>query len=183
VVIPGAFCVYSYDPMTGKEIWRAKYGGFSNVPRPVFAHGLVIVHGGFPTPEFVTIRPDGQGDVTKSHVVWKHKKNAPNVPSPVIVGEHLFMVSDAGIATCLEVKTGKLVWTQRLNGKFEASLLAHGNTLYAFDDSGETILFAAAAAYKELGRNVLKGTVQATPAVDGGYLYIRTDQRLIKVGP
>jgi outer membrane protein assembly factor BamB len=99
------------------------------------------------------------------------------------VGEHLFMVSDGGIATCLEVKTGKIVWTQRLNGKFEASLLAHGNTIYAFDDSGETIRFAAANAYKELGRNVLKGTVQATPAVDGGYLYIRTDQRLIKVGP
>jgi len=183
VVIPGAFCVYSYDPMTGKEIWRVKYSGFSNVPRPVFAHGLVIAHGGFPSPEFLAIRPDGQGDVTKSHVVWKYKKNAPNIPSPVIVGEHLFMVSDGGVATCLEVKTGKLKWSQRLGGKFEASLLAHGNTVYAFDDSGDTILFAAADAYKEHGRNVLKGTVQATPAVDGGYLYVRTDQRLIKVGP
>jgi outer membrane protein assembly factor BamB len=184
VVIPGAFCVYSYDPMTGKEIWRAKYGGFSNVPRPVFAHGLVIVHSGFTPPEFLAIRPDGQGDVTNSHVVWRHKKNAPNVPSPAVVGEHLFMVSDGGIATCVEVKTGKMLWTQRIGGKFGASLLAHGNTLYAFDDSGKTTLFAAADTYKELGRNELKANnVQATPAVDSGYLYMRTDQRLIKLGP
>ena len=186
VVIPGAFCAYSYDPMTGKEIWRAKYGGFSNVPRPVFAHGLVIVHGGFPTPEFLAIRPDGQGDVTNSHVVWKHKKNAPNVPSPVVVGEHLFMVSDGGFATCLEVKTGKMIWTERLGGSFGASLLAHGNTLYAFDDSGKTTLFAAADAYKELGRNVLykANNVQATPRGGRrGILYVRTDQRLIKIGP
>jgi outer membrane protein assembly factor BamB len=184
VVIPGAFCAYSYDPMTGKEIWRARYGGFSNVPRPVFADGLVIVHSGFTTTEFVAIRPDGQGDVTNSHVVWKHKKNVPNVPSPVVVGEHLFMISDGGFATCLEVKTGKMVWTQRIGGKFGASLLANGNTIYAFDDSGETTLFAAADTYKELGRNALKANnVQATPAVDGGYLYLRTDQQLIKVGP
>jgi outer membrane protein assembly factor BamB len=183
VVIPGAFCAYSYDPTTGKELWRVKYAGFSNVPRPVFADGLVIVHGGFPTPEFVAIRPDGQGDVTKTHVVWKHKKNSPNVPSPVIVGEHLFMVSDGGIATCLEVKTAKLVWTQRIGGNFGASLLAHGNTVYAFDANGKTTLFAAADAYKEMGRNELGGKVQATPAVEGGYLYVRTDQRLIKVGP
>jgi outer membrane protein assembly factor BamB len=183
VVIPGAFCVYSYDPLTGKEIWRAKYGGFSNVPRPVFAHGLVIAHSGFATPELVAIRPDGQGDVTKTHVVWKQRKNVPNVPSPVVVGEHLFMVADGGIATCLEFKTGKVVWTARLGGNFGASLLAHGNTLYAFDDNGTTTLFAAADTYKELGRNELKGIVQATPAVDGGYLYLRTDQRLIKVGP
>ena len=103
----------------------------------------------------------------------------------MIVGKHLFMVSDGGIATCLEVKTGKMVWSERIGGNFGASLLAHGNTvLRARADSGARCpLFAAADAYKELGRNVLRGKVQATPAVEGGYLYMRTDQRLIKVGP
>ena len=183
VVIPGAFCVYSYDPMTGKDLWRAKYGGFSNVPRPVFANGLVIVCSGFTPPDMIAIRPDGQGDVTKTHVVWKQRKNAPNVPSPAIVGDRMFMVSDTGIASCLDVKTGKIIWTERIGGNFAASLLAQGDTLYAFDDNGKTTLFAAADEFKELGRNELKGKVQATPAVDGGYLYVRTDERLVKIGP
>jgi outer membrane protein assembly factor BamB len=68
VVIPGAFCVYSYDPLSGKEIWRAQYGGFSNVPRPLFSHGLIYVCTGFPTPELLAIRPDGQDDVTTTHI-------------------------------------------------------------------------------------------------------------------
>jgi outer membrane protein assembly factor BamB len=182
VVLPGAFCVYSYEPVSGKEIWRAKYGGFSNVPRPVFANGLVYVCSGFTTPELLAIRPDGQGDVTKTHIVWRQRKNAPHVPSPVIVGERLFMVSDQGVATCLDAKTGNPLWSERLGGNFAASFLAAGNTVYAFDDSGKTILFAADETYKELGRNQLNGKVQATPAVDAGCMYIRTDTRLIKVG-
>jgi outer membrane protein assembly factor BamB len=182
VVIPGAFCVYSYDPHSGKEIWRVKYGGFSNVPRPVFAAGLVFVCTGFATPELIAIRPDGEGDVTSTHIAWRQRKNAPHVPSPVIVGDHLFMVSDQGIVTCLEAKSGKSLWTERLGGSFGASLLAAGNTVYAFEDSGKTVLFAAEDAYRELGRNMLNGKVQATPAVADGFLFIRTDQRLVKVG-
>lgn len=85
IVIPGAFCVYSYDPLNGQEVWRVKYGGFSNVPRPVFADGLVIVSSGFSPPDLVAIRPDGSGDVTKTHVVWKQRKNVPNVSSPIVV--------------------------------------------------------------------------------------------------
>jgi outer membrane protein assembly factor BamB len=182
VVIPGAFCVYCYDPLTGEEIWRVRYGGYSNVPRPVFAHGLVYVCSGFTSPDLLAIRPDGHGDVTKTHVVWRQRKNVPNVPSPVVVGERLFMVADKGIATALEAKTGKVLWSERLAGTFAASLLAFGNTLYAFDENGKTFLFEAADSFKDLGHNELKGRVQASPAVDNGCLFVRTDQRLVKVG-
>jgi outer membrane protein assembly factor BamB len=106
-VIPGAFCVYSYEPMSGKELWRCKYGGYSNVPKPVFAHGLVYVCTGFDPPDMIAIRPDGQGDVTKSHIEWRYRKNVSKVPSPVVVGDCLFMIADSGFATCLEAKTGK----------------------------------------------------------------------------
>jgi outer membrane protein assembly factor BamB len=181
-VIPGAFCVYCYDPMTGEEIWRVRYGGYSNVPRPVFAHGLVYVCSGFTSPDLLAIRPDGHGDVTKTHVVWRQRKNVPNVPSPVIVGERLFMVSDKGVATALDAKTGKLLWSERLAGTFAASLLAFGSTLYAFDEDGKTFLFEASDTFKELGQNELKGRVQASPAVDQGYLFVRTDHRLVKIG-
>ncbi|MCE9534768.1 MAG: PQQ-binding-like beta-propeller repeat protein, partial [Planctomycetes bacterium] len=127
VVIPGAHCVYSYDPESGKELWRVTYTGFSNVPRPVFAHGLVYVSSGYFAHELMAIRPDGKGDVTASHVIWRHKKGVPNVPSPIVVGNRLFMVSDQGMATCLDAKTGELKWTERLPGTYTASLLAQGD--------------------------------------------------------
>jgi outer membrane protein assembly factor BamB len=182
VVIPGAFCVYSYEPLTGKELWRVKYGGYSNVPRPVFAHGLVYVTSGFAPPQLLAIRPDGHGDVTNTHVAWRFRKNVPNIPSPLVVGDLLFLISDQGVATCLEARTGKVHWSERLTGTFGASPLAHGDTVYAFGEEGLTILFQAATTFKEIARHELAGRVQATPAVAGGCLFIRTDQRLYKVG-
>ncbi len=184
VVMPGSHCVYSYDPNTGAELWRVAYNGFSNVSRPVFAHGLVYVNTGFSPPELIAIRPDGKGDVTKTHVVWRVRKNVPNIPSPVVVGDHLYMISDQGTASCVEVKTGALKWSERVGGAYSASLLAKGNTIYAFGDDGKTVLFEATAdAFKELGRNELTGHVQATPAAAGGFLFIRTDRNLAKLGP
>jgi len=97
----GAFRVRAYDPLTGKEIWRVRYDeGFSNVPRPVFGHGLVFITTGFQQPELLAIRPDGRGDVTKTHVAWSLKRGAPLTPSPIIVGDELYIVNDGGIASC-----------------------------------------------------------------------------------
>jgi outer membrane protein assembly factor BamB len=183
VVMPGAFCVYSYDPATGAELWRVTYGGFSNVPRPVYAHGLVYVTTGFTPPDLIAIRPDGQGDVTKTHIAWRVKKNVPNVPSPIVVGNNLIMISDRGVATCLDAKNGGLKWSEQLNANFSASPLAKGNIVYAFADDGKTVLFEAGDTFKELGRNELSGHIQATPAAVGDHLFIRTKQELVKVGP
>ena len=116
VVIPGAQCVYSYNPDTGEELWRVAYTGFSNVPRPVFANGLVYVSSGFYAHELLAIRPDGRGDVSDTHVAWRYQKGAPNVPSPVVVADRLLLVGDQGIATCLDARTGDLKWTERLPG-------------------------------------------------------------------
>jgi outer membrane protein assembly factor BamB len=183
VIMPGAYCVYSYAPRSGKELWRIRYGGYSNVPRPIFAHGMVYVCTGFAPPQVWAIRPDGQGDVTDTHVVWRQRKNAPSVPSPLIVGDLLFMLADSGIATCLDARSGKVHWAERLPGSFAASLLACGDTVYAFAQDGKTILFKAAPTYQELGRNVLEGRVESTPAAAEGCLYVRTDKRLVKIGP
>lgn len=178
VVVPGAQCVYSYDPDTGKELWRVTYTGFSNVPRPVFANGLVYVSSGYYAHELMAIRPDGKGDVTGTHVAWRYKKGVPNVPSPVVVGGRLFMVNDQGTATCLDAKTGAVKWTERLSGTYTASLLARGDTVYAFGDDGKAVLFKAADEYEEVGRNELPGRVQATPAAVPGGLLVRTEAAL-----
>ena len=177
-MIPGAQCVYSYDPDTGKELWRATYTGFSNVPRPVFANGLVYVSSGYFTHELMAIRPDGRGDVTATHVAWRYKKNVPNISSPVAANGLLFMVSDQGTATCLDAKTSEVKWTERIPGTYTASLMVRGDTVYAFADDGKTVLFKAADAFEEVGRNQLGGRTQATPAAVGGGLIVRTEAAL-----
>ena len=178
VVIPGAQCVYSYDPDTGKELWRVTYTGFSNVPRPVFAHGLVYVSTGYYDHELLAIQPDGAGDVTATHVAWRYKKNVPNVPSPVVAGGFVFLVSDQGPATCLDAKTGAVKWSERLPGTYTASPLVRGDTVYAFADDGKAILFKGGGEFEEVGRNSLPGRIQATPAAAGGGLLVRTDTAL-----
>jgi outer membrane protein assembly factor BamB len=180
--MPGSHSVYSYDPATGKELWRVGYNGFSNVPRPIFANGLVYVTSGFAPPELLAIRPDGAGDVAKTHVAWRVKKNVPNIPSPVIVGKHLYMVSDKGIATCLDAKDGSEVWSQRLEGGFSASLLTTGKAIFAFNDDGTTYVLQPGSTFMEIGRNSLPGRVQATPAAADGSLFIRTDHELYRIG-
>jgi outer membrane protein assembly factor BamB len=178
VVIPGAQCVYSYDPETGKELWRVTYVGFSNVPRPVFANGLVYVSSGYYAHELMAIRPDGRGDVTATHVVWRYKKNVPNVPSPVLVDGLLFMTSDQGMATCLDARTGEPKWTERLPGTYTGSPLVQGSTVYVFADDGRAILFKSSGAYEEVGRNQLGGRIQATPAAIAEGLIVRTETAL-----
>ncbi|MSR55526.1 MAG: hypothetical protein EXS09_19915 [Gemmataceae bacterium] len=178
LVSPGAQCVYSYDPNSGKELWRVTYTGFSNVPRPVFANGLVYVSSGYFAHELMAIRPDGRGDVTATHVEWRYKKGVPNVPSPVVVGNLLFMVSDQGTATCLDAKTGKPKWNERLTGTYTASPLVRGDKVYAFADDGKAVIFKATDEFVEVGRNELDGRIQATPAAAGGGLVVRTEGAL-----
>jgi outer membrane protein assembly factor BamB len=178
VVIPGAQCVYSYDPQTGKELWRVTYTGFSNVPRPVFANGLVYVTSGYFAHELMAIRPDGRGDVTTTHVSWRLKKGVPNVPSPVVVGDRLFMISDQGVLTCLDARTGQPKWTHRLPGTYTASPLVRGDTVYVFADDGKATLVRAADVFEQVGRNELGGRIQATPAAAGGGLIVRTEGAL-----
>ncbi|MBY0232899.1 MAG: PQQ-like beta-propeller repeat protein [Gemmataceae bacterium] len=177
-VVPGAQGVYSYDPATGKELWRVRYAGFSNVPRPVFAHGLVYVCTGYYAHELLAIKSDGSGDVTDTHVAWRVKKAVPNIPSPLVVGDHLFMVADNGAATCLDARTGEAKWTKRLPGSYTASPLAKGETVYAFADDGKATLFKASAKHERLGASAVRGKVQATPAATGKGLLLRTDEAL-----
>ncbi|MFO0863687.1 MAG: PQQ-binding-like beta-propeller repeat protein [Gemmataceae bacterium] len=181
VVMPGSHCVYSYDPNSGEELWRVRYTGFSNVPRPVFADGLVFVTSGFANHEMMAIRPDGKGDVTDTHVVWKQKKAIPNIPSPVVVGDRMYLIGDKGVLSCLDLKTGAQKWTERISGSFSASPLVTGNTIYLFSDEGFAVVFEAGDAFKQMARNELTGRIQATPAVVDGSLILRTDANLYRI--
>ena len=183
LVSVGAFRTVAYDPESGKEIWRVSYGdGFSNVPRPVYGHGLVFIATGFHQPAIIAVRPDGTGDVSKTQVAWTLQRAAPLTPSPLIVGDELYLVTDAGIASCLDARTGTVVWQQRLNGAFSASPVFADGRIYFLSEDGIASVVAPGREYRLLARNALDGSTLASMAVAGGSIYIRSATHLYKIG-
>lgn len=182
VVSPGAHRAIAYDPRTGKEIWWVRYGqGFSNVPRPVFGAGLVFICSGFFEPAVLAVRPDGAGDVTKTHIAWTLKRGAPLTPSPLLVGEELYVIGDSGIATCLDAKTGAEHWRARLGGNFSASPVYADGRIYFLNEEGETTVIASGTQFQKLATNKLDGATLASIAVSGGALFIRTGENLYRL--
>ncbi len=178
----GAFRATAYDPLTGKEIWRVGYSdGFSNVPRPIFGHGLVYIATGFQQPAMLAVRPDGAGDVTKSHVAWKLTRGAPLTPSPIIVGDEFYMVNDGGILSCLDARTGTVIWQQRLGGSYSASPVFADGRIYFLAEQGVTTVIAPGKEFRRLATNSLDGGLLASMAVSNGSLFLRTDSHLYRI--
>lgn len=181
VVCPGTNNVVAYDPQTGDEIWQAEYTGYSVIPRPVFAHGLVFLSTSYNTPSLLAIKPDGKGDVTKTHIVWQTNRAAPHTPSLLAVGDELYAISDKGIATCFDAKTGTVHWAERLGGNHSASPLYADGRIYFQDEEGTAIVIKAGKTFEELGRNTLPGRTLASYGVFGKSLLIRTDGALYRI--
>ena len=178
----GAYRATAYDPLTGKEIWRVGYdNGFSNVPRPIYGHGLVFIATGFQEPAMLAVRPDGAGDVTKTHVAWKLARGAPLTPSPIIVGDEFYMVNDGGIASCLDARTGTVVWQQRLGGTFSASPVFADGRIYFVAEQGLTTVIAPGKEFRRLATNPLDGGLLASMAVSNGSFFLRTDSHLYRI--
>jgi outer membrane protein assembly factor BamB len=180
VISPGSGAVMAYDPATGREIWRVSYRGYSVIPRPVYGHGLIFISTGYEAPSLLALRPDGAGDVTETHVAWRTRQNAPHTPSPSLVGDELYLVSDNGIASCLEAKTGKVHWSERLGGDFSASPIEANGRVYFQREDGVGIVVKAGMRYEELARNALGEKTYASYAAADGALFIRTEKRLYK---
>jgi outer membrane protein assembly factor BamB len=182
VVSTGAVESISYDPADGKELWKVRpdKDSYSNTSRPLFCFGKVLVNTGA-SQQIWAVRPDGHGDVTKSHVAWKLDKNVPFMPSLTIAGDLIYMVNDNGIISCVEAKTGKNVWKHRLGGNFEASPIAADGRIYFFSDGGPATVIAVGRKYKELAVNSLDQGFLATPAVSGKALFLRTKTHLYRI--
>jgi len=182
VVSPGAFRAVAYEPRTGKEIWQVKYGdGFSNVPRPVFGNGLVFICTGFQEPSLMAVRVDGRGDVTKKQVAWTLKRGAPLTPSPLLVGDELYMITDNGIATCVDAATGKEHWKARVGGNHSASPTYADGRIYFLSEEGESVVIAPGKELKVLAKNELNGETLASMAVSGGSIFIRSRTHLYRL--
>ncbi len=181
VVIPGSNVVQCISVKTGKEQWRVRYEGYSVIPRPIVAAGHVMVCTGYDRPTLLAIRPGGSGDVTDSHVAWQTNVAVPHTPSLLTYQGMLFMISDAGVASCLDAKTGEVLWKQRIGGNYSASPLLVGDVIYFLSEDGEATLVQAAAEFKELQRNRLPDRTLASMAVIGSDLLIRSKQSLWRI--
>ena len=177
-----AFRASGHDPETGREIWRVRYpNGFSNVPRPIYGHGLVYLSTGFQSPTLLAVRADGAGDVTRSHVAWRLRRGAPLTPSPILVGDELYVVTDFGIATCVDALTGDVHWQQRLGGNHSASPVFVDGRIYFQNEEGVTTVLAPGPEFRVLARNRLDGLTLASMAVADGALFIRSDSHLYRI--
>ena len=181
LVSPAANWVYGYDPASGRELWRVGYEGlgFSIVPRPVAAHGLVFMSTSFAQPVLLALRlGDGQSAPT---IAWREKKGAPSISSPLVVGDELYVVSDKGIATCLDAQTGGTVWTERLGGNFASSPVFADGRIYVGNRDGKTFVIRPGKSFFMEATNPLDGQIMATPAAVGRALYLRTDKALYRI--
>lgn len=181
IISPGANVVCAYEPKTGKELWRVRYEGYSTIPRPVFGHGLLFLSSGYDRPTFLAIRPDGKGDVTDSHIAWKLAKGAPHTPSPLLVGDELYLVSDNGVASCIDAKTGNVNWQERLGGNYSASPLFADGKVYFQSEEGVGSVVRAGKKFERLAKNDLGERTLASYAAADGALFIRTATQLYRI--
>lgn len=181
LISPAASGTVAYDPRTGAELWKVQHGGFNAAARPLYSHGLVILNteGG---QRLLAVRPDGSGDVTRTHVAWTYGKATPTRPSQLIVGDHLYMVNDAGIVSCLDVASGEAAWTERMGGRHSASPICSDGRIYCFDEDGATYVLAAdPTGFRLLAKNTLIDGCMASPAVADDALIVRTKTHLYRI--
>ncbi len=186
LVMSGSKCVASYDPDTGKQWWIIDGPTEQFVSSPVFLDNTIFLTAGFPTYHYMGIKPDGEGNVTESHVAWHHKvKNSREgayVPSPIAFGKWFFAVSDDGILNCFEAKGGEWKWKKQLGKHHSASPVLADGHLYFTADSGDTYVLKAGETFELLGVNPLGEEVYSSPAVADGKILIRGDKHLFCIG-
>lgn len=181
----GSKATYCYDPATGRELWRVEERKHhSGTVTPVVGHGMVFTATGLAKGELWAVKLGGSGVITDTHVAWKVTTHVPNRPSPLLVGDLLFMIhQDTGVVSCLEAKTGELIWRERLPGlgNYSASPIFAEGRLYFFNENGFGSVIEAGRTFKVLAENKLENGFMATPAVAGKALFVRSKTDLYRL--
>lgn len=180
ILAPGPEHFAAYDPATGQELWRVLAPGWSVVPQPAVGHGMVFYNHDYDHPELMAVRLGGQGDVTETHVAWRIQRGAPSTPSPLLAGDELYFVSDEGIASCVDAKTGKTHWVERLGGNYSASPVFVDGRILFLSETGLATWVKAGTTFTRIATNKLTGRTFATPAFLDGAMYLRTDESLYR---
>ncbi len=185
LVSNSSYMCFAHEVNTGEVVWTFRYGYDSTVSQPLFSNGLVFVNSGWifedNKPYFTrqfAIDPTGQGDVTETHQRWMYEDEVPQIPTPLIVDERMYMVHDRGMLTCLDAMTGIVVWKEQLKGNFNASPICAGGNIYFFNLKGECTIVRPGNAFQKVAVNELDGIVKAVPAFVCDKMIVRTDKFL-----
>lgn len=182
LILSGSKSVASYDPGTGKQYWVIDGPTEQFVAGPVYDRGVVFITGGFPTYHLLGVKPDGTGNVTNTHVMWHHKRDASYVPSPVAHNGFFFVVTDKGLAMCLDPASGKIHWRERLGTHHSPSAVAAGGHVYFPGDDGTTYVVKASSKFEVVARNRVGDEFSASPALSDGQIFLRGAKYLYCVG-
>jgi len=178
----GAKAAYSYDPFTGRELWRVEERGqHSASTRPVVGQGMIFYPTGFSAGQLFAVRTGGEGLITDTHVVWKVTRGVSNKPSILLVDGLIYMIGDTGIASCIDAQTGEHVWQQRIGGEYSASPLYADGRLWFFNEDGKTTVLKPGRVFERVGENHLDEGSLASTAIAGKAFYLRTRTDLYRI--
>jgi outer membrane protein assembly factor BamB len=180
LVSPFAAATIGYDPRTGDALWTVRHGGMNAAGRPLFGKGLLYINTADGPNPLVVVRPEGTGDIT-NQIVWQSSKAVPKRPSQLLIGDLFFMMNDSGVATCLDARTGEEIWSERLGGDHWASPLYAEGLIYCFSQAGDIPVFRAARQFELVAHNSLDGGFNASPAVSGRSLILRSMTHLYRI--
>jgi outer membrane protein assembly factor BamB len=175
--------IHAYDPATGELLWHAGGEHRFAIGVPSLHQGVLFANRGYRSGPYFAVRPGARGaeDVSATRVVWKADTGAPYVSSILVYQGLLFMGGDTGIVTCVDAATGEKLWQERTGGIFSASPVAGDGKVYFASETGETFVYRAAREPQLLATNRIEGRIVASPAIAGGEIFFRTDDRLISI--
>ena len=182
LIASAAEAIIAYDPQTGKELWRHEGLKSNAVNTPVVTGDLVVITSGYPAKIALAIRAGGSGDITGTpQLVWKYNKGTAYVPSPILYGDYLYLMTGNGSLTGLEARTGKVVYEAARVPKpaaFMASPVAFEDKLLLTSEEGDTYVIKAGAKHEVIRTNSLGEPVYASPAIADEKLFIRGEKNL-----
>lgn len=183
LVIAGEERIGAYDPATGEEIWHCRWSAARTAGSVAWNDGCVFASAIYPEPQVICVRADGRGDVTATHLVWRSTGLAADIPSPVCLGDRLFVVRDEGIAVCFDSQTGRTLGKRRIGTHISASPLVTGRSLVVVDEAGTSHFLAGDASLAPVAPSFqLTEAVMASPVFSGNDLLLRTEKHLICIG-
>jgi outer membrane protein assembly factor BamB len=185
LIASGNEFIIGYDPRTGKEFWRAQGTGGWTVPTPIAAQGIVVASAAHPVKRAIAVKLGGSGDLTGTpQIAWEHTRGTGYTPSSIAYGDYAYLLTDAGLVTCLDIKTGEMKYEGARPPKparVWSSPIAFDGKILVTNEAGETHVIAAGPKFEILRTNTLDEPVYASPAAAGGTLYIRTATKLYAI--
>ena len=185
----GAAVCIAYDPVTGQEVWRIIQGEDSTIAMPLIENGIIYFYTSYVTPpegekyaELLAVNPDGQGDITKTNILWRLKAPILQLLTPLIKDGLIYTIDTRNVLLCLDAKTGKEVNSKKLSQKYNSSPVYSNGMIYFTSVKGETMVLKAGSQLQILATNKLPGEVCATPAIARNSIFLRTDQSLYRIG-